>query len=297
MQPSITLDFFEYLVKVRRPAYGAGVKRMQSIIQAVTGWSPDKHGNIIAEVRHPDNSRSDTLFSCHIDTACHDEGNIDLVMIENYLMTSTASILGADDAAGIFIMLNMIVNNVPGTYVFHEAEEIGGVGSSAIADNQPDFLSRFSRAIAFDRAGTTDIITQQMTGTCCSNKFAEQLAKDLRDASCNAINMQPTSGIFTDTANYIDYIPECTNISVGYYDEHTYNETQDIDFLITLTTTVLRIDWDKLPVVRKIGKVNDEEVLQMQSLIELNPKGVAQFLLEYGFDHYEVGYYLAGDNY
>ena len=37
-------------------------------------------------------------------------------------------------------------------------------------------------------------------------------------------------GVYTDSAEFTDIIPECTNISVGYYKEHTVNETQDIQY-------------------------------------------------------------------
>ena len=39
-----------------------------------------------------------------------------------------------------------------------------------------------------------------------------------------------TGGSFTDTANYTDIIPECTNLSCGYYNAHTQSEYQITHF-------------------------------------------------------------------
>ena len=56
----------------------------------------------------------------------------------------------------------------------------------------------------------------------------------------------------TDSYQFIDLIPECTNISVGYFNEHTVSEVQDIEFLKLLCLTSSKINWDDLPTKRKI---------------------------------------------
>jgi hypothetical protein len=63
------------------------------------------------------------------------------------------------------------------------------------------------------------------------------------------------TGVYTDSAEFIDAIPECTNISVGYYREHTNFEHQDIEHLIKLCIAVTKIDWETLPVQRDKTKV------------------------------------------
>ena len=61
----------------------------------------------------------------------------------------------------------MIAADVPGTYIFHREEEIGGKGSGWIADNKDNWLSNYSSCIAFDRYGNNSIITHQgMERTC-----------------------------------------------------------------------------------------------------------------------------------
>jgi len=142
--------------------------------------------------------------------------------------------LGADDGAGVWMLLEMIDAGVPGTYMFHRGEERGGIGSRAIAAQYTAFLKPFKYAIAFDRRGTGDIITEQMCGVCCSDEFALALAA-LLDMDYKPDN----TGSFTDTANYIDIIPECTNVSVGYNNEHSPNETLDVWHLESLRNAVV----------------------------------------------------------
>jgi hypothetical protein len=66
------------------------------------------------------------------------------------------------------------------------------------------------------------------------------------------------SGVYTDTAEFVDIIPECTNISVGYAREHSEHESLDIQHFIALSEAVLNVKWDKLPTSRKAGEVEDK---------------------------------------
>jgi hypothetical protein len=45
-------------------------------------------------------------------------------------------------------------------------------------------------------------------------------------------------------------IPECTNLSCGYANEHSSNETLHLPTLVALRDACLNIDWAALPVVR-----------------------------------------------
>ena len=47
-----------------------------------------------------------------------------------------------------------------------------------------------------------------------------------------------------------DCVPECVNVSVGYYNEHTSRESLDLTYLLKLSEAVLIIDWNSLPTVR-----------------------------------------------
>ena len=133
---------------------------------------------------------------------------------------------------------------------FHSGEERGGIGSSALAAASGDWLrANFDRAIAIDRRGTRDIITHQAGGRCCSDAFARALAAAL------TLGHAPSSaGIYTDTAEYVDHIGECTNISAGYTREHTQAETVDVGYVLRLTAALLATDVESLPTVRVPGE-------------------------------------------
>jgi hypothetical protein len=64
------------------------------------------------------------------------------------------------------------------------------------------------------------------------------------------------TGVYTDSAEFVDLISECTNISVGYYNEHTETEKQDIEHLKKLCLAVCEISWEDLPISR-VATVDD----------------------------------------
>ena len=62
-----------------------------------------------------------------------------------------ATCLGADDGAGIYIMLRMIETKKPGLYVFHRGEERGGIGAKATVTKHAEFFKKggYEQCIAF----------------------------------------------------------------------------------------------------------------------------------------------------
>jgi hypothetical protein len=191
---------------------------------------------------------SPILWSCHTDTVHHRSERqtwhydpITSLVGLSRKSKRRGACLGADDTAGVALCHQMILAGVPGHYVFHHAEEIGGLGSSDIADLEPDLVSSSLFAIALDRAGYEDVITRQAGGRCASDAFALSLAAQLGGeyAPC-------PRGTFTDTANYTGIIPECTNLSVGYAHAHSKHETLDVDFVSHLFLALCQIDADAL---------------------------------------------------
>lgn len=204
--------------------------------------SIDGAGNLHIKV-----GESKTLFTAHTDTV-HYEGGVNKVAIDGKFWRATGDVLGADDGAGVAIIAHMIENKIPGLYVLFRSEEFGGLGSKYLADNHEDLLRQYNRAIAFDRAGYYDVITHQAGVRCCSDVFATALATALSD---DLTWMMPSDkGIYTDTVEFIHLIPECTNVSVGYKNQHSTGEEQDIEFLKKLADKVLTVDWENLPTAR-----------------------------------------------
>lgn len=190
------------------------------------------------------------MFTSHLDTATSANTDINHVFEGDIVKTDGTSILGADDKAGVTIMLYMIENKIPGLYYFFIGEEVGCVGSRALSSKIKDNkIEGISKVVSFDRRGTGSVITFQSGSRCCSDKFAEALSKELNKNLSFNYTPDPT-GIYTDSAQFTRIYPECTNISVGYRSEHTFSEQQDLDHLEQLARTCLIVDWENLPIER-----------------------------------------------
>lgn len=206
------------------------------------GYEIDSCGNYYYIIGENPNS----MFTCHLDTCCAEQNIVNHKFSNNIISTDGNTILGADDKAGMVVILYMIEKKVPGLYYFFIGEEVGCIGSSGISMDWN--FPNINKVISFDRKGTDSIITHQFYGRCCSDKFAYALSSEFSDTG---LDMFPDdTGIMTDSAQFMDIIPECTNISVGYYNEHTTREKQDIEFLSNLCRSVVKINWESLPIDR-----------------------------------------------
>lgn len=232
------------MLTYRRPA-GSRTERdfIARYIDTIPGITRDGYGN--RWLIHPD---SQTMIACHTDTVHRVPGRQKIKVAHGVASLAPnqhlSNCLGADDTAGIYAALRMVKAGVKASFVFHRAEEIGGLGSDYIAANHADVLASFNHCISLDRRGKTDIIEHQMTGRCCSTEFALELA--------DALDMghKPASGTFTDSANYTGIIPECSNLSIGYANEHRPNESLDLDYLERVILRLCEVQWHKLPVYR-----------------------------------------------
>lgn len=256
---------------------------VKEILPNVT-FNKDEVGNYYIYIPKLDGSDSDVMFTSHLDTI--DSGKfatyssttrwdsvsrtyipideekariqkeeeskklVHHIIEGDFIKTDGDSNLGADDKAGTTIMLYMIEKQVPGLYYFFIGEESGCIGSSGISrifDKQE--YPTMNKCIAFDRRGYDSIITRQNSSICCSDDFARELANRYNEYGF-WFKPDPT-GIYTDSAEFTDIIPECSNISVGYFSEHTKSEKQDFDFLELLAIVSAEIDWETLPIVRE----------------------------------------------
>lgn len=229
----------------------------------------DNFGNYYIIIKKSNGSTSNTMFTCHLDTYYVygkygknnyvDEQQIKINHIEedDFIKTDGETILGADDKAGMTIMLNMISENVPGLYYFFLGEEIGRLGSKYISPKFNQFLKHFNiknlnKCVSFDRKGYSFVTTTQTHKVGCSDEFADNLASKLNEYGF--WYKKDANGSRTDSHEFIDIIPECVNISVGYFNEHTTEEKQDIEFLELLSIVCTKIEWEKLIIKRKLKK-------------------------------------------
>jgi len=208
----------------------------------------DEHGNFFLQI-----GDSKTMFCAHLDTYSHRYEPVHHIIDGDFIKTDGTTTLGGDDKAGVVIMIKMMEAQIPGLYYFFRGEEgvtspSGTWGSKQALRTRKEFFSEYDKCIAFDRKGNSSIISQQMYSECCDSSFVDELISEFKS---NGLTYEDdTTGMWCDSGVFMDLIPECTNISVGYVDEHTFRETQDIAHLEKLVNACLKIDWDGLPVKR-----------------------------------------------
>jgi hypothetical protein len=253
---------------------------------APTGAKPDAFGNYVLRV-----GKSEVLWSSHTDTV-HNRGGRQALSINKGvdIYATDSDCLGADCGTGVWLMLQMIKAQVPGLYVFHRSEETGGQGSNWIAEHSPDLLNGIEFAIAFDRKDFGSIITHQLYGRCASETFSDSLAAALPGME----HQSDDGGTFTDTANYVDLVAECTNLSVGYFGQHTSSERQNLPYLRQLRDVLVKFDEGCLKAERKAGEQEYDwddwdrklatPATSMERMVFNSSKAVASILEDLGMD-------------
>lgn len=244
-------DTFIQLTKSTMPS---GLEKMVEPFLP-SGYKKDFHGNYYIKI-----GDSSVMFTSHCDTADNAPAKeVTHVFDGNIIKTDGKTILGADDKAGMAIMFHMIENKVPGLYYFFLSEERGCVGSRALNDylkgngKEDPIFAKINKVIAFDRRDYDSVITFQCGERCCSDEFADELAKRLNEAGGFKYKKDPT-GMVTDSHQVAERFSECTNLSVGYKDQHSTREIQDIEFLEKLAQACTKVDWDTLPAKRDQSK-------------------------------------------
>ena len=241
------------ILKTKRPTNNLkqNTDFMQWILKrnGIMTYVMDSMGNITVEVPKPDGTRSQMAFTAHTDTMDNKVGDNDLHISEDGVVSVLGGgVLGADDGAGIYILLEMILEHVPGRYIFFATEEQGRIGSQVYA-----MPSHVKAVVSFDRKGTDNLITHQMSERGCSDEFADALIAQF--AGCGLRYIKDPTGSFTDSYSFFTTVPECINLSCGYYNQHTKMESLDSIFLEDLADAVCEMDWESLPIKRDPSKV------------------------------------------
>lgn len=297
MMPEATRELIE-MHRYMRPAYSHAEADFNArYLDGLRGVWTDKLGNRIGAIG--DNPVA--LWSAHTDTIHKRPGKQRLVYGDGILTThadENGGCLGADCTVGVWIMRQMFLAGVPGLYIWHASEETGGLGSNYIAEHCADLLQGVQCAVAFDRRGTNSIVTHQWAGRTASDTFAMSLARQLGPDYRTDPN-----GTFTDTANYAEIVPECTNIGVGYFDQHTQRESLDVKHAVWLLDRMKELDVSALRIARtpepasgwnwrdyddlgsgRVSRPARDKVTDLADLIWQRPEEVASLLLSWGFD-------------
>lgn len=231
----------------------AEAKFVAWLVNRVAVTMIDGAGNIHVDTRTLPKHR--TMFTSHTDTV-HRNGGTNAIRLDESNPESIkwradeGHCLGADDGAGVALMLHMLAAGVPGLYVFFRGEECGGTGSHWLSRHMRNYLEDIDRCVSLDRAGYSDVVTHQGSERCCSDEFAQALADQLTADDLSTAYVPDSTGVFTDSANLTGLVHECTNVSVGYMHQHGDGEWQDVTFLQTLASRLVAVDWDGLPVKR-----------------------------------------------
>lgn len=285
-------------LRFKRPAYSLTEKYFcEKYLEPIFG-KPDEHGNYIKIIGdHPT-----IAFTAHTDTVHKTEGIQHLEIEDNIVRAINSNCLGADCTTGLWLLAGMIEAGIEGVYVAHAAEEIGGIGSTALVKDDPHWLRSLDACISFDRFGKGSVITHQSCGRTASDAFAVSLGDAL------GLGMAPDAwGTYTDSMEYADIVPECSNISVGYDHQHTAKETQDLLFAQILLERLIEADWSSLAIERDPTLIeyagtspwyssgysnygssssadDKKEIRALARLVEDRPEDIAQLLFEYGFN-------------
>jgi hypothetical protein len=246
---------FLFLTKWTVP-YGGEEQYYGELLEGL-GFRRDDYGNYSLAVLTPEGNFPTTCFAAHLDTAdCKPEPISRLRDTRNRVFTDGRTILGADDRAGVTVILSMAMRDVPGFYYLFVGEEGGCIGSARVAKFE-EMPTCVKKVVSFDRKGTGSIITHQAGSRTCSDAFAEALS--VAFGKCGLDLEADPNGVFTDSKEFADTVPECTNISVGYAQAHTHKEMQDLDFLTSLIIAAINIDWEALPVERDPDAIDDAD--------------------------------------
>ena len=286
------------ILRYGRPSYSTIIESFKRwlLAQMPDNAYEDDYGNLIATVGNDPR----VMFSAHHDTVHKMPGKQSLLYDETLdeIYTDNGSCLGADNGAGIWLLLELMDAGVEGLYIIHADEEVGCIGSRYIANRTPSLVDGIDIAIAFDRKGTDSIITYQSGMRTASNAFADSLSAQL-----NMSHQADPTGSFTDTNEYEHLIAECTNVSVGFSRAHTKLEALDLSYVVELCERLKQVDWDMISVVRDPAQDEDlrlfndygigfdytnAEIDELEAAVRQNPRSAARILAEAGVDSYEV---------
>lgn len=217
-------------------------------------WLIDMNNNVhiyVPLVLNGKKTDSRIMWTCHLDTADHSPQHVTFIRSkekqtgDEIIETDGHTILGADCKMGAAIMIKMIEHGIPGWYAFYAGEEVGRIGSDALAKRIVKQIDekRFDTClpdicISLDRMNLGDVITRQSGRDTCSPTFALALASIFNKHP--ELHYRPCpNGSYTDSYSFCGIIPECTNISVGYSHQHTRWEEQNITHAQRLLDTIL----------------------------------------------------------
>jgi len=177
--------------------------------------------------------KSKTCFVAHLDTRRKSDLPIN---ITEYLgcIYNSYGVLGADDRAGIFMIIKILEECIVNDYVFPSIlitnyEESGMRGMKKFLVDDHFLLAEISLLLALDRTGYSNYVTY-------GYKPTKQLKKYINSYGFNRKISKNKNDIFILGE---EYGVATVNLSIGYYREHTHFEHLRIgEFLKTLVQVI-----------------------------------------------------------
>lgn len=133
--------------------------------------------------------------------------------------------LGADDRAGVFIILQIIKKGLRPSIILTTDEEKGGLGALALSKmscpiKKPKYM------IQLDRRGYNDCVFY----SCDNGDFVKYV---------ESFGFEESYGSFSDISFLMPEWDICgVNLSVGYEDEHSYSERLHVDWMFETISKV-----------------------------------------------------------
>ncbi|WP_422123306.1 M20/M25/M40 family metallo-hydrolase [Planococcus sp. X10-3] len=200
------------------------------LLNHVDSLEVDSKGNILAAKVYGRGKGPVILLNAHLDAVySFDEGR--KIIKDGNIWSSSSGILGADDRAGVAIILETLKRldaaNFNGAvkYIFTVEEEIGLLGAKGVDEG---FLQDVDVAFVIDRRGTGDIVTScggyEKFYDDSFGEFIEETASNHRLPGWKCI-----AGGSSDTRIWASHGIQSVNLSAGYYHEHSSDECLDVE--------------------------------------------------------------------
>lgn len=241
-------ETLEELLMIPRASGAEGYIRkvvMEKLKSYVDHLCVDHYGNILAEKTYRTGNGPTILLNAHLDVAEELAASREIVK-DNGIWSSSEGILGADDRAGVAVVLEVARSlQQDKTFsgkvkcIFTVEEEVGLVGARNVAEY---FLWDVEAAVVIDRRGTGDIVTSCRGGmSFCDAAFGEWMEQQAMEAGLTG--WQCTAGGSSDTRIWAEQGIQSVNLSAGYDNEHTEAEMLDVQACyntVKLIKTVLK---------------------------------------------------------
>lgn len=148
--------------------------------------------------------------------------------------------LGADDRAGVFAIIKILLEGCRPTVILTTDEEKGGLGARALVKRYPNNFLNLRYLIELDRSGSDD----------CVFYF---------DDNRNFVEYIESFGFKESYGTYSDICEICpvwgisgVNLSIGYYDEHSYIERLHIFQMFNTVDKVIEMLNDDVPAFKYV---------------------------------------------